>query len=199
MSTDGLKFKTYVDQQRLNKQKLADEIGTSKQNLFQLFKSKVLQPETRSKIEKALKVKWSTIDSVNIDLPKGNDVNELKKIIELSSKEINVIHEPTALHVILSLVDGNKALIDSNRVLSEANKDLAAANLKMANDHSELVQLAKITLNLSKLPLGDLVNSQARDEDLPQAANELKSTGRSGAFEIPGQNVPKGNLKAKGK
>lgn len=51
MNQHGPLFKTYVDAQRINKNQLAEDLGMSPQNLFQLFKSKAFKADTVKKIE----------------------------------------------------------------------------------------------------------------------------------------------------
>lgn len=64
--TDGKAFLAFVNKQRLNKTKLAANLGMSKQNLYQLFRSKEFQEDTIKNIEKATGEKWSQIKTVNI-------------------------------------------------------------------------------------------------------------------------------------
>lgn len=66
---DGAIFHAFVESKDLVKKDLATELGMSKQNLFQLFKSKDFEPETIIKIENRFKKKWEAIKKeVNIDL-----------------------------------------------------------------------------------------------------------------------------------
>lgn len=68
---EGSIFKAFIESRGLNKTKLAKDLGMSKQNLYQLFESKVLQPETIDKIERKFRLKWEKIkQSVNIDVPR---------------------------------------------------------------------------------------------------------------------------------
>lgn len=69
---EGAIFKAFVELKKLNKTKLATDLGMSKQNLYQLFESKSLQPETIEKIERKFRLKWDKIKQVvNIDVPRG--------------------------------------------------------------------------------------------------------------------------------
>lgn len=68
---DGIVLKTFVDQKRLNKTRLATALGMSKQNLYQLFESKEFKPETIKSIENHFKTKWDKVKGqVNIDFPR---------------------------------------------------------------------------------------------------------------------------------
>jgi len=61
---EGIILKGYLDSKKANKQKFADSLEMSKQNLYQLFESKELQPETKASLEAVTGLKWQEIEKV---------------------------------------------------------------------------------------------------------------------------------------
>lgn len=162
----------------------------------------------RSEIEAALNYSENYIDQA---LSKGGNERFLKALITYNKsvlpkatlkQENPVLQNATTRQNLEKLeLEDFRELLRNNRDLAAANKDLAAANLKLATDHSELVQLAKhaFGISLNKQPSGAEAISQEEGGEQPNSAQELRATGRSGAFQLVGQNVPKGNSKEKGK
>lgn len=106
MHNDGFLFRKYVESHKLNKTQLAKKLGMSKQNIYQLFKSRKFEPDTIAGIEKIIGVKWKDIKDVNIV------VN-----IEGEEKQTNgaVVNEPEVPY-------GRAYLEESVRNLSETEK-----------------------------------------------------------------------------
>lgn len=73
---DGAILKAYIIGKDIKREPLAKSLDVTRQNLYQWYKSKKLKPETKTALEKALKVKWSVIESEGIEFMNDNiDVN----------------------------------------------------------------------------------------------------------------------------
>lgn len=125
MPTDGQILKSYADSKKLNKTKLADSLGMTPQNLYQLFKSKKFEPETIEKIEKIFSQKWADILTVNID----DKVDSMVMEDESDYKSLS-------LRAIINLTE-------SNRSIAESNKSISASNASLARSNEELVRMVK--------------------------------------------------------
>jgi predicted nucleotidyltransferase component of viral defense system len=92
---EGLQLKTYIENQRVSKKIIAEELGMTRQNLYQLFKSGELTPETKKKFinyfkENIFNIDTSTLQPVmkkNPDPPQDQDLN--KKYIALLETAYN--------------------------------------------------------------------------------------------------------------
>jgi phage repressor protein C with HTH and peptisase S24 domain len=62
MTPQGEILRFFIEKQKINKTDIAKGLTMSRQNLYQLFTSNSLLPETIEKIEKYLKVTWEDID-----------------------------------------------------------------------------------------------------------------------------------------
>lgn len=106
MHTDGFYFRHYVDAKKLNKTDLAKKLGMSKQNIYQLFRSRVFEKATIDNIEKVTGAKWKDIKNVNIVVK-----------VDGEEKQTNgaVVNEPEVPY-------GRAYLEESVRNLSETEK-----------------------------------------------------------------------------
>lgn len=69
---DGAILKAYIKDRKLNRTKLAADLGMSKQNLYQLFKTRAFEADTINTIERKFRLKWEKIkETVNIDVPRA--------------------------------------------------------------------------------------------------------------------------------
>src|SRR5687768_11803738 len=60
---DGAILKAYINGKNIKREVLAKGLKVTRQNLYQLYKSIQLKPETKSALERELKAKWSEIES----------------------------------------------------------------------------------------------------------------------------------------
>lgn len=110
---DGLILKTYIEDQKKSKVRIAKEMKMSKQNLYQLFGSETFEQGTIDNIESVFKAKWSEIKaSVNID---GN-IDQPKKEVKDGQ---GMASTGQLLETINLLVRQNDKLADTNRILAE--------------------------------------------------------------------------------
>jgi transcriptional regulator with XRE-family HTH domain len=85
---EGLQLKTYIENQRVSKKIIAEELGMTRQNLYQLFKSGELTPETKKKFinyfkENIFNIDTSTLQPVMKKNPDPPDQDLNKKYIAL--------------------------------------------------------------------------------------------------------------------
>lgn len=123
---EGAIFKQYIESKGLNKTELAADLLMSKQNLYQLFKSKELQPETIVKIERKFRVKWEKIkQSVNIDVSRNTVSVRNKKTAGaigsdyLSGKNLD------------SLYEAHRTVTKNNETLTNTNAELTLAIVRV--------------------------------------------------------------------
>lgn len=99
---DGTFFRAYVEEKKMNKLKLAKDLGMSQPNLYQLFKSKEFRPETKKNIEKILKVKWADVLSTNISTNISHEAGETVLVEkEPLERAIETLAETTNRHSII--------------------------------------------------------------------------------------------------
>lgn len=112
---DGKILKAYLDSKRINKQKFATRLKMSKQNLYQLFESNELQPETKANLEAVMGLKWQEIEQVGKELV-NIAVNNARKgafqangapdyrddIIALLKEKLNLSERQTLQHLLRS-------------------------------------------------------------------------------------------------
>lgn len=67
--SEGEQLQLFIENQTLPKVKIAEALGMSRQNLFQMFKSQILAPETKKKFEDYFKTTIFTKESFN---PQGS-------------------------------------------------------------------------------------------------------------------------------
>jgi uncharacterized protein YjaZ len=103
MADHGAQFRSFIEQNNFPRKDVYEALGMSKQNFYQLFKSKVFTPETIAKIERVLKRKWEEIEKVNVDesmppimartssMVKNQDYKE--KYIALLEEKIRTLQE----------------------------------------------------------------------------------------------------------
>lgn len=61
---DGEILEAYLNSKRTNKKKFAETLDMSKQNLYQLFQTRNMQPETKTSLEAVIGLKWDKISQV---------------------------------------------------------------------------------------------------------------------------------------
>lgn len=140
MSHHGEKFRAFVEGRGMNKTKLAGDLGMTKQNLYQLFKSKVLQPETIKKIERHMKVTWADIDTVNIDAPRE------------TVEEPEADYSQPIIQVVLNLSYAGKKNADSMEKMAATNQrntEIIAALVGAVLPNSKLAE--QLTASLGDL------------------------------------------------
>ena len=77
---EGKILQAFIEDQRVSKQKIADDLGMSRRNLYQLFESKTLTEETKKKFEDYFKEKIFKGQSVNkiVNAARDGNVNILR-------------------------------------------------------------------------------------------------------------------------
>lgn len=63
--TEGQQLQLFIDNQTIPKVRIAEALGMSRQNLFQMFKSQFLAPETKKKFEDYFKTTIFTKENFN--------------------------------------------------------------------------------------------------------------------------------------
>jgi transcriptional regulator with XRE-family HTH domain len=100
-------LKAFLDLHKINKQRLAGRLKMSKQNLYQLFKSKELQADTVKAIEKELKVSWAQIKEQSVNI----------------AVNIEPARDATG-QALVNLTESNKILAESNKTLANSHAEL---------------------------------------------------------------------------
>jgi predicted transcriptional regulator len=117
---DGKYFRTYIEQQGINKTQFAEDHSLSRTGLYNLFKTKKFSPDTIAWIEKIFKIKWEDVKrGVNIDVPcttvsAGNttDLSARVEVLMISMAEL------------LSATSGENVAVVKRR-LEKAAEDLS--------------------------------------------------------------------------
>lgn len=102
MEQDGKYFRAFVEERKMNKLKLAADMGMSQPNLYGLFKSKKFEPETIEKIETTLNVKWQDVLNTNLST---NISRETKESI------LNEDYRDKYIALLEKLLEGNETLV----------------------------------------------------------------------------------------
>lgn len=152
MATDGQKLKAYVDQRGLNKTKLAEAMGMTKQNLYQLFKSVEFAKSTIENIEKGVHDKWANIQKVNID------VN-----IQEEDREVRQTEGTGTLRTQEPLIDTILNLTYSSKRTADGIDKMADANLINARSIETLVKILAASLGATGLKGVSLEDLQKGD------------------------------------
>jgi transcriptional regulator with XRE-family HTH domain len=84
--SDGQKLKFFIENQRISKQKIADDLSMTRSNLYQLFESRTLSDETRQKFENYFKVTWKDIDNAQLSRP----IDDEMQAIEILAQALQV-------------------------------------------------------------------------------------------------------------
>jgi hypothetical protein len=127
MTTDGALFKHYIETSRLRPIRVYDSMGISKQAFYKLYESKSFEPDTITRIEKAIGKKWEDVKQIGA----GVNIEEVTK-----GQQQNVDQKNNNLDT----------LIQSNLVLATANKKLSDAHFILAEDQRELMKKV-VTVN----------------------------------------------------
>jgi DNA-binding Xre family transcriptional regulator len=148
---EGLILFSFIERKRINKTRLAKELGMSKQNLYKIFKSNALQEATKDNFVKALGYSWSEIfqkgkswlgnSKVDINgLHKAPEVENSslsdyqQKYIALLEGTVNELREEKKnLQASLSDLKENVLLI---RAMQETTQELLAEVLAKQNKKS---------------------------------------------------------------
>jgi hypothetical protein len=112
---EGEQLRKFMDGQPGSKIDVARSLNMSKQNLFGLFKSKELEPETKKKFE----------DYYGKSIFTGESKGKVNVSRGTSEKPPG---------------DKLQTLIESNKLLAEANKKLSDAHFLLAEDQRELMR-----------------------------------------------------------
>jgi hypothetical protein len=143
---EGLILKEFLKQGKVSPIELSRQWGTSKQNVYEMFKSRVLSEETKKLIEKHFKTKWGTIKAsvkIDYDLDRGSKVEPPS--------------EPLTIQALVNLTESNKILAESNKTL--------------ATSHAELVTMVKGS-TVRDLP-GSVQDDSATLKDLLEVLAEV--------------------------
>lgn len=138
---DGSILEAYLNSKRINKQEFAKRLKMSKQNLYQLFKSKEMQPETKASLEAVIGLKWQEIEQAGKDLV-NIAVNNARK----GSFQAN--GTPDYRDEIISLL--------KEKSNSEARKTLQYLQVNNALLKTVVQALAKVQASLDKRKLKDV-------------------------------------------
>lgn len=133
MRADGHIFEAFVNEKKMNKTQLASDLGMSKQNLYQLFKSKEFKADTINNIEKITGIKWDKIKLVNIDNNVSRETNQDKGNID-----DEVIQQPI-FQVVLNLSYAGRKNADSIDTMAQSVKTIAATNQRNTDIIAALV------------------------------------------------------------
>jgi plasmid maintenance system antidote protein VapI len=119
--SDGAILKAHLEKQGINKTKFAASLGMSKQNLYQLFESKVFKPDTVTLLEKKFRVRWEKLvkEGVNIDL------QEQSIEVKREKKNGSIENQDRLIEAIITITRNNEKLVDTNDKIADTNKVLA--------------------------------------------------------------------------
>jgi AcrR family transcriptional regulator len=141
---EGDILKAYLDSKKINKQKFATRLKMSKQNLYQLFDSKELQPETKANLEAVTGLKWQEIEqagkqmvNIAVNVSKrngfpGNIPDYRDDLIALLKERLN-----SSERQLLQYAMRNQALL---RAIAETLPQLLAKvdKIKLQEAHEEM-------------------------------------------------------------
>lgn len=126
---DGAILKAFIKEKKLNRTKLAKDFGMSKQNLYQLFKTKTFEADTLNTIEGKFRVKWEKIkEQVNIDVPRATTRPQVPQKGQKSGAAHNGQKE-------------NYMAGEDLHNFSTAHRKVADTNATLATTNSELVSV----------------------------------------------------------
>lgn len=137
---EGEVLKAFIENQRASKVKIANDLGMTRSNLYQIFASQKLSPETKQKFENYFKTKIFTDTTYTLPIQKNIIVAEGEseyKYVESLKTENN--HLKQTVDLLKKIIEDKDEIISlQNRLISNDYKTVKEKiEQKEIKEHTE--------------------------------------------------------------